>query len=85
VTIVTDGRPGSDLNGGGRSREAPVPQFNRERLVAQILKNGQAALVLRHFGWEDQAGVMVAGRRVGESLEHPPGFRWDEPLAESAT
>jgi hypothetical protein len=62
-----------------------MPRFNRERLVTTILKNGQAALVLRHFGWEDQAGVLVAGRRVGEALEHPAGFRWDEPLAETST
>jgi|GEM_PF-6879747 len=59
-----------------------MPQFNRERLVTKILKNGQGLLVLRRFGWEDSAGVLVAGRRVGEALEHPAGMRWDEPLVE---
>lgn len=59
-----------------------MPRFNRERLVRQILNNGQAVLVLRHFGWEDQAGVVVAGRRVGAALEHPAGSRWDEPFVE---
>lgn len=60
-----------------------MPKFNRERLVTQILKKGQGVLVLRRFGWEDSAGVLAAGRRMGESLEHPAGIRWDEPLAET--
>ncbi len=59
-----------------------MPRFNRERLVRQILNKGQAVLVLRHFGWEDSSGVLVAGRRVGAALEHPPGFRWDESFVE---
>jgi hypothetical protein len=59
-----------------------MPRFNRERLVTHILKNGYGVLLLRRFGWEDEAGVLVAGRRLGEALEHPAGLRWDERLAD---
>jgi hypothetical protein len=51
-----------------------MPKFNRERLVIEVLHEGRAVLIQ----WSlDNPGVMVAGRRIGEALEHPFGMSWD--------
>jgi len=51
-----------------------MPKFNRERLVIKLLQEGRAVLIQ----WSlDNPGVVVAGRRTGEALEHPFGMSWD--------
>jgi hypothetical protein len=51
-----------------------MPQFNRERLVIKLLRDGRGVLVQQSF---DSSGVIAAGRCIAEALEHPSRMRWD--------
>ena len=51
-----------------------MPRFNREKLLLQVLNDGRAVLI--QHSW-DRPGVLGAGRKIGEALEHPADMRWD--------
>jgi hypothetical protein len=51
-----------------------MPRFNREKLVIALLRKNKGVLIQRSW---DTPGVIAAGNRVGEALEHPAAMRWD--------
>ena len=53
-----------------------MPKFNRERRIVELLKGGNAVLVIKSW---DTPGVLAAGRAFADALEHPASMTWDAP------
>jgi hypothetical protein len=62
-----------------------VPKFNRERRIVELLRGGNAVLLIKSW---DTPGVLAAGRAFADALEHPASMTWaahpPEPLDSSA-